>query len=73
MLDVGTLFVGWMVDLSVDRLYLHDDHDSCLFGILSQERRLLRHGEIRSDGRFEKRDWRSERADRPAQENRRMK
>ena len=73
MLDVGTLSVGWMVDLSGDRLHLHDDHDFCLLGVLSQERRFLWHGEIRSDGGFEKRDWRAEGPDRPDQENRRMK
>ncbi len=59
MLGMGTLYVGWMVDLSGDRFHLHDDNDSCLFGILSQERQLLWYGEIRSDGRFEKRDWRA--------------
>ena len=59
MLDVGTLSVGLVVDLSGDWFHFHDGHDFRLLGILSQERQLLWHGEIRSDGRFEKRDWRA--------------
>jgi len=59
VLDVGTLHVGLGVDLSSHWFHVYDDHDFCLLGILSEERQLLWHGEIRSDRRSEKRDGRA--------------
>ena len=73
MLDMGTLYVELVVDLPGCRFYVHGDHDFRLLRILSKKRQLLWHGEIRSYGGSQKRDWRTQRADYAAQKNRRMK
>ena len=59
MLDMGTLHVGLVVDLSGHRFHVHDDHGISLLRVLAQERVLLWHGEIRCDGRSEKGGWRA--------------
>ena len=59
MLDMGTLHVGLVVDLSGHRVHIYDDHDVSLLWVLSQKRLLLWHGKIRYYGRSEKRDRRA--------------
>ena len=57
MLDVGTLHVGLVVDLSGRGFHIHDDHDVSLLWALSEKRLLLWYGGIRCYGRSTKRDW----------------